>query len=87
MSKVGIMKKVIHSGTIQSIEKSGAKNCLIIAGRSGKNAWIQNLEANAIKIEFDDRENALIIKIPLAEGQFVAISDGDGIAEQKVVGK
>lgn len=81
------MKKVIHCGTIQSIEKSGVKNCLVIAGRSGKTAWIQNLEAKAVKIEFDDRESQLIIRIPLAEGQFVAISDGDGIAEQKVVGK
>lgn len=79
------MKKVIQYGTIQAIEKSNAKNCLIVAGRTGKKAWIQNLETKGIQIEFDDKGNQLVLKIPLAEGQFVAISDAEGIAEQRSI--
>lgn len=79
------MKKVIQFGTIPTIEKSNTKNGLVIAGRAGKKAWVQNFEAQGVKIEFDDKNHELLLRIPLAEGQFVVIADADGVAEQKTI--
>ena len=79
------MKKFIQSGPITAIEKLKSPNGLIVAGRSGKQVWTQNLEAPGTKIEFDDQKHELILRIPIADGEYIAIKDMDGITEKKII--
>lgn len=79
------MKKYIQSGPITAIEKVKSPNGLVIAGRSGRQVWIQNLEAPGVKIEFNDQKHELVLRIPLNDGEYVAIKDLEGMSDKKII--
>jgi hypothetical protein len=71
------MKKQLKIGRLDKL----GLNSVVIAYRAGKSVRVQNLELSpAIKLEKTDDE--LIIRVKLADGDFLALDEEPGIADK-----
>lgn len=77
------MKKIIRVGTVDSLQAKASANEVFIASRMGEQAWIQNVELQGASVAFDGR--ALVITIPLRDGEFVSLGDHEGVADKRFV--
>lgn len=80
------MKKRLIVGDMKEFKKFYSDTAQIVAGRAGKEIWIQNLEFfpdNAVSISKADGE--ITIKIKLKDGDYLVIQDDQGMTDKRML--
>jgi hypothetical protein len=82
------MKKTFTIGKLNSKNiKESLKTSLIIAQRQGEKIHFSNMEAlpeGAVELEWNGKQ--LIMKFKLADGEFLALGDTQGVAKKGTIG-
>jgi hypothetical protein len=74
-----VMKKILKIGSLAAL----GKKSMIIAYRSGSNFQINGLEFSPTdRFTFEKTEGELVIRIQLADGEFLALDEEAGLAEK-----
>jgi len=73
------MKKVLKVGKLVALSKKS----MILAYRQGDSFQINGLEVNpSDRFKFEKTETELVIRVSLADGEFLAIDEEAGLAEK-----